>query len=327
MLRLLSIVSAIALLACGAAKQRRAEEHLRNELNFYVPYVDLDAEESATRRVLGQRQLRVEKEVRGDGFRALEALSLDRKRGAVRIITRRGVVAAEDADADDWFALRKVALWTLATRDVLPETLLGIERTARGHDAGCLSLHRLEPDGRLSDVELRIDQFGSFACLADLVPLDKASFAARLVWPGLSAGVAPTLALELRGVTPPLNAPAGLPLVLRVAEEGAWVERAGQILAESASTGTFAQRQARAVAHAALALAKRQSVEQQLGAYRSALGGARPGSAEAEVMAATIEHIQHAWHDPDAAPADGAATPDGTGPTPSDVVIEPDLGG
>jgi hypothetical protein len=318
--------------ACGAAKQRRAEEHLRNELNFFVASVDLDTEESATRRALGQRNLVVDDEARGEGFRALRASSLDRKRSAVRIISRRGVVAAEDADADDWFALREVALWTVTAQGALPEPLLGIQKTARGQDAPCLTLYRLELDGRVTQVEFRVEQFGSHVCVSSLMALDKARFEALLVWPGLSAGVAPSLRVELRTVTRALNAPAFQPLSLRVADDDPWIERAAQELGETAGDTRFAARQARAVALAALALAKHENVDQQLGSYRSALGGAKPGTDEVEIMAATVAHIRRAWSEEEA-PAEGdaagraPAASDTPGPAPGDVVIEPDAGG
>jgi hypothetical protein len=327
----------LTLVACGAAKQRRAEEHLRNELNFYRAYVDVDSEEAATRRVLAQRNLVVEEEARGEGFRALGASSIDHKRSAVRIISRRGVVAAEDADADDWFALRNVALWTVGTRAALPETLVGIQKTARGQEAPCLTLYRLEPDGRVSEVEFRVQLFGSHACVSSLSALDKSRFEAVLAWPGLSAGVAPRLRVELRSVTRPLNAPSYLPLALRLADDDPWVERAGQELGEAPSAIDFPERQARAVALAALALAKHESVDQQLGSYRSALGGARTGTYEAEIMAATVAHIRRAWQEEGDAPTEGdagddvgraAPSPeDGPSLAPDDVVIEPDAGG
>jgi hypothetical protein len=328
-------------LSCGAATQRRAEDHLRNELNFFVPYVDLDAEERATREVLAQRNLVIDEEARGEHFRALSASSLDHKRSAVRIITQRGVSVAEDADADDFFALAKVGLVTLASRGTLSETLVGVTKTTRGQDAGCLTLYRVASDGRLSPVELRVESFGSRACVGSLLPVEKASFDAVVVWPTLSAGVTPHLTVELKPVTPPLNAPPAQPLVLRLAETSNWFDSAAHELAEGEARPSFAERQARAVALAALALARNEGVAQQLGAYRAGLGGARAGTAEADVMAGTVAHIEHGWSDPEPDPDEQDATRieppevEASGsaseqspvasppPAPDDVVIEP----
>lgn len=320
---------------CGAARRRHAEEeYLRNELNFVVPYVNLDAEESATRKVLAQRNLVVDDEAHGDNFRALQASSLDGKRTAVRILTQRGVVAAADADADDWFALRKVELSWFASRGTLPETLLGIAKTARGRDIGCLDMYRVLPDGRLGAVETHVDRFGTQVCVSQLLPVEKGTFDATVAWPGLSAGKAPTLLVQLEVEAALLNAAPNPNLVLRVAEPSRWTETAAAQLAET-QPHSFAERQARAVAEAALALARNQSVAQQVGAYRSALGGATPRSAEAELMAATVAHIERGWSDvepelpadeQDATriepPAPDAGPPEAP-PAPDDVVIEP----
>jgi hypothetical protein len=320
---------------CGAARQRRTEEeYLRTELNFVVPYVDLDAEESATRRVLAQRNLVVDDEARGDNFRALAASSLDGKRTAVRIITQRGVVAAADADADDWFALRRVKLSWLASRGTLPETLVGISRTARGQDVGCLELFRVQPDGRLGTVEMHVERFGTQACVSALLPVEKGNFDATVSWPGLSAGRAPALLVQLEVEAALLNAPPSPNLVLRVSEPSRWSEAAVAQLA-ALEPRTFADRQARAVAEAALALAQNQGVAQQVGAYRSALSGAAPHSAEAETMAATVAHIERGWSDEepqapedeqDATRIEPPSQPDPAvqaPPTADDVVIEP----
>lgn len=321
------VLWSLACVACAAARQRRAEEHLRNELSFFVPYVDIDEESKATRRVLGQRNLVVEEEVRGESFSALSAASLDQKRSAVRIITQRGVMAAEDGDVDDWLApLAKVRLVTVAARSSIPETLVGITKTARGQDAGCLTLFRVLGDGRLVEVRMRVDRFGSLACVTDLAASAPGAFQARVVWPGLSAGVAPALDVELRVVPAQLGAADSETLVLRVADDADWIEAAAEELGSSPTSQLdFAQRQARAVGRAALALARNEGMAQQVGAYRSALGGAMPGSPEAELMAATVAHIERGWSDAEPESAQPAESTAETPPTPdSEPVPEAD---
>jgi hypothetical protein len=204
--------------------------------------------------------------------------------------------------------LAKVGLVTLASRGTLSETLVGVTKTARGQDAGCLTLYRIAPDGRLNPVEFRVESFGSRACVASLLPVEKASFDAMVVWPTLSAGVTPRLTVELKPVTQLLNAPPSPALVLRLAETSHWFESAARELADREARPSFAERQARAVALAALALARNEAMAQQLGAYRAGLGGARAGSAEADVMAATVAHIEHGWSDPEPDPDEQDAT-------------------
>lgn len=284
-----------------------AEEFMRNEASFLVPFVDVEEEERAVRRVLSQRNLVVEDVVRGPGFAALWASSFDQKRSAVRIITARGVVAAEDGDLQDLFAPRAVRLLSVAVRAPAPETLLGVQVSAEPGAIGCARFYRVLADGRLAEVEARLDRFGAYACLAGLESDGAGAFRGRVAWPPLSAGVVPSLRVDLKPVTPPLGRPAPDTLTLRVRAAGEWVEGAAQELAEGASAqASFAERQARAVAAAALRILRGESADAQLGAYRQTLGGALPSSPEADVMAHTVDHIEHGWSEAvaeDAAPS------------------------
>jgi hypothetical protein len=311
-------------LGCVRARERQAEEHLRNEFNFLVPWVDLEAEEKAVRNVLGQRKLVVDETLRGQGFVALSASTLDQRRTAVRIITARGVVSAEDGDLDDMFATSKVAFSSLSTGGPGSELLLGVAKTERGNDLGCALFQRVRPDANLAKVDVHIERFGSRACLAGLTRDPEGTIVARIGWPSLSAGLAPTLSVDVRIDSERLDQSDPEQMSLRIdTDETRFLarERAriNDLLAHAA---TFPDRQAAAVARAALALSTNESVDLQLSAYQSTLGNLAASLEYADLIALTRAHIEHGWDDP-VPEGDGAPAPESDTDPGENVIIEP----
>jgi hypothetical protein len=309
-------------MACGAS---RGEEHLQRELAFFVPYVDLEAEERAVREVLGQRKLVVDQVVRRPEFVALSASTLDAAKSAVRVITQRGVVLGEDGDTQDYFGLAAVGLFVATQSGPEPDPLIGLITTQRHESAGCAQLYRVLPDGRVLAVAVHLEQFGSRACLHSLRPLAAGGYSATLAWPSLSPDSAPLLHVEMARETARLDRPNDPTLGLRLRSEGAWVERETKRLeAPLPGSAPFSERQARAVAQAALALALGRSADAQLGAYRSAIGKVTPGSPEAETVAITSTHIGNGWLDTVEQSEPATSAGDGGEPIdPESTVIEP----
>jgi hypothetical protein len=315
--RRLAPLSCLLFVACRSSQ---AEEHLQRELAFFVPYVDIEAEEKAVRNVLGQRKLVVDKVVRKPGFVALSASTLDGVKSAVRVITPRGVVLGEDGDTQDYFGLAAVELFAIEPPGAASDTLLGIVKTARNQSAGCAQLLRVLPDGRTLQVPVHIEQFGERVCLHALQARGPDTYAATLAWPSLSPFSAPTLEVDLVRQTGRLDRPDDPSLGLRVETGGEWVQRATDRLSQPLpSSAQFSERHARGVAQAALALAVGRPSDAQLGAYRSALGRVLPGSPEAEIVAVTTTHIENGWLDA-IAPAEAADPPI----DPDSVVVEPE---
>jgi hypothetical protein len=281
-------------------------------------------EERAVRGVFAQRRLLIEERIEGAGYVALGAVSLDHSRSAVRVITRRGVVLGEDGDANDWFALARVALLPGLSPPESNRPLIGVLKAARGRSEGCVTLHELLPDGRAQLVEVQIQRFGSRACVAELRALDDARFIAQIGWPELATLGSPRLEVDLERATPRLGQAPELASPLRVIEDGDWLDRESVRAARALPPGApFSARHAQGVVRAALALAAGRSTDQQLAAYGAALGRVPPGSPEAEVVAATSAHIERGWSDaepaPPAEPQEAAEPPD-----PDAVVIEPE---
>jgi hypothetical protein len=310
------------------------EQHLRTELSFLVPYVDLEQEEKAVRGAFTQRRLLVDEAQRGGGFVALSASSIDHKRSAVRVVTRRGVVLGEDADADDWFALAEVALIAALTPADAAEPLVGVRKTARGHGQGCIELLRLLPDGRALPVALRVDRFGTYACVSQLRPAhvdargsareqNKGQFTAQLAWPALAGLSDPTLEIELAFEQARPGRPADPSPPLQVVEDGEWLDRESARLAQSPPNATFSARHALGIARAALALASGRSTDVQVGTYREALGRVPSNSPESELVAATTAHIAHGWSDSEPEQATKPEAADAP-PDPDALVIEPE---
>lgn len=317
----------LLLLACRSS---RGDEHLQRELNFFVPYVDVDAEERAVRNVLSQRKLVVDQVVRQHNFVALSASTLDGAKSAVRVISQRGVVLAEDGDTQDYFGLAAVDLFALPTTGAEGDTLLGVVQTARHQTVGCAQLYRVLADGRIHPVPLHLEQFGERACLHALRPRSGRLYTATVAWPGLSPFLAPMLEVAVAPETGRLDRPIDPGLGFRVQTGGDWVKyETDRLAAPLPGDAQFSERHARGVAQAALALAAGRAADAQLGAYRSALGRVPPGSPEAEIIAATTTHIENGWLDtvplPDGLAADDVAQADAGSDAidPDSVVIEP----
>lgn len=327
-----ALLAFVCLLSAGCvrARERRAEEHLRNELNFLVPFVDLGAEEKAVRNVLGQRKLIIDEVVRGEGYVALSATSFDQRRSAVRIITARGVVAAEDGDADELFGDSKVALFALSTGGEGAQALLGIAKTERGSALGCARFYRVRPDANLAQVDVHVERFGTRACLASLSRDETGTLRAQVGWPSLSAGHPALLSVDMRIDSGRLDQADPDQISIRIAsDEGPFIARElARVGRELGRAGSFAARQAGAVARAALSLCANESSEQQLAAYQSGLGHQPARGADAELVALTRAHIEHGWDDPlpeePGDDADTVITPGAEPPNPRDnEIIEP----
>jgi hypothetical protein len=312
-------------LSLFACRSSRADEHLQRELSFFVPYVDIEAEEKAVRGVLAQRKLVVDQVFRKPGFVALSASTLDGQKTAVRVITQRGVVLGEDGDKQDYFGFPAVGLFSLAMAGPGNETLLGIVKTAHNQTSGCAQLIRVLADGRIGVVPVHIEQFGDRACLHALRSNGPQHYAATVAWPSLSPFDAPTLEIDMVPETARLDRPEDPSLGLRIETGGDWVRRATELLAEPLpGQAEFSVRHARGVALAALALVGGRSADAQLGAFRSAVGRVLPGSPEAEIVASTSTHIENGWLD--SVPSEGTLiTPDaGEEPIdPDSVIVEP----
>lgn len=321
---------ALLILCClFACHSTRAADHLQAELSFLQPFVDIETEARAVRAVLAQRKLAVDEEFRTPNFIALSAVSLSGKRSAVRVITKRGVVLAEDADADDLFSLAEVGLALVAGVGSESESLLAITKRARSESAGCASLFRVLPDARPQQITIKADRFGSQACIARAHAISPKELAGVVVWPRLTPFTAPSLEVTLAFDTARLDRADEQQRTLHVVEGGGWLEREAARLAEPLpGDADFSARHARAIERAAVALAEGRSADTQLGVYRSTLGRVLPGSPEAELAAETAAHIERGWLDetPDAEPADSAII-DGSSPPaiePDSVVIEPE---
>jgi len=319
------VLAFVWLLSAGCVRsgEQRAQEHLRNELNFLVPFVDLESEEKAVRGALAQRKLVVDESLRGPGYVALSASTLDQKRSAVRIISARGIVAAEDGDLDDMFATSRVALSSLATGGPGSETLLGIIKTERGQDLGCAHYYRVRPDASLTPLEVHIDRFGSRACLASLGRDEAGTLIAQVGWPSLSAGSAPVLTVDMRIDSGSLDQSEPDLFSLRIAsDESPFIARESARLArELASATTFRARQAVGVARAALALCANEDVDHQLAAYQTAFGKRSP--IDSELVSLTRTHIERGFQDQVAEPDEELVEPDSPADIKDATVIEP----
>lgn len=319
----LALACLLPLGCCVHAGERRAQEHLRNELSFLVPFVDIEAEEKAVREALAKRKLVVDETLRGPGYTALSASTLDQKLSAVRIISARGIVAAEDGDLDDPLAPSRVALTSLATGGPGSETLLGIVKTPRGQEPGCAQYHRVRPDASLVPLEVHIERFGSRACLARLARDEAGTLLAQVAWPSLSAGSTPVLTVDMRIDGGRLDQPEADHFSVRIAsDEAPSIAREGARLERELSAATtFRARQAVGVARAALALCANEGVAQQLAAYQSSFG--KRGAVDVALFELTRDHIERGFEDQVAEPDQEVVEPDDPADTQDATVIEP----
>jgi hypothetical protein len=327
--RIISL-SALLLLCCAAPDPHR---YLSTELAFLQTGVHLEAEEKEVRRVLAQRGLRVGARFQGQGFIALGAASRDHRLSAVRVITGRGVVVAEDAALDDLFEPARVALLEHFGGQLGDYTFVATSRVLRGYDAGCVTLRRLLPDGSVVQAELDVSALGSRACVSNLAPAKLTRVRAKVAWPSLHVLTTPQLDVELSFVQAPLGQATPVVPVAKIAETGDWLEaERNRLTTLRLAQASFSERHSAGVARAALALLAGQETALQAAAYRNAVARVPPGSLEAETVGETVAHIERGWLDPTPPPAEadaGASTQPGqTSPDPpleeGAIVVEPE---
>jgi hypothetical protein len=311
----------LALALLVACKRYDYQPYLRQELGFVQLGVQLASEEREVRRVLGQRGLRVVARLESESFIAIGAATRDRSQSAVRVVSRRGVVVADDATMDDLFAPGSVSLLEHFGGTLGELLLLAHARVPRGQDAGCVTLHRVLPDGSVVQCPLDVTQLGARACVSNLAQGRGGRLRATVAWPGLHALTTPQLDVELAftqarpGQEPPRIPVAHLAL-------GPWLDTEGTRLSTlRLGRAEFSQRHAAGVARAAIARLSDKEVATQVDAYRNAVGEVLPGTTEAQVVSETAAHIQRGWLDPSGEPS--AETPAEAAPelSPGESVI------
>jgi hypothetical protein len=318
--RPIAVLFALGLL--GSCRTMSEQEFLERELSLVRPGVDLPKEEREVRRVLRQRHLDIVNELRGPGFVALGAASLDGSRTAVRVITARGVVIAEDASADDLFAPAQVALLDGFGPRVSDYLLVAFVRTPRRADRGCVSLSRVLADGHTVPATLDVAPLGSRACISSLTRSERGRVRATVAWPALSAKTTPELRVELAFETTLAGHEPALSPTLHLLNTGPLLDSERMRLAElSLQQADFSERHDVGVALAALAQLAGFETARQLTIYRQASGDVPPGSPEAEVRSETLAHIENGWLD-DVPAKDGAQPSDA--PQPSDADPQPE---
>ncbi len=280
----------VLLAACVRAQDPQA--FLDYEASFLRPGVDLEHEEREVRRVLEQRGMRVTGRLQREGFIALGAAN--RRASAVRVITGRGVVLAEDAEVDDLFKPEKVALLEGFGGSIEDYTLVAYTRTPVHQDVGCVALERVLPDASVVSCVLDVSDFGARACVSSLAPGRNGQLRAKIAWPSLRSFSTPQLDVELGFA---LQQGEQRAPILRMAP-GAWLDReTSRYNAVQLTKADFAARHAVGVARAVLAKLAGKGVSQQIDLYRNALGTLLPGSLESQVAGETLRHIQTGWLD------------------------------
>ncbi len=317
----LAISVSALLFACGPTI--RPEAHFANERSFLRLGVELEEEDAAVRRVLAQRRLSVVSEVRGPFFIALGAVTYDERLSAIRVISPRGVIVAEDAAQDDLFAPASLQLLEHFPATLGEYHLVAWSRAARGRELGCVSLTRLLPDGSPVSAILDVGEFGPRACVADLRASGERRLRALLAFPGLFSGQTPSLFVELAFQAVPIGREAPRVPVAKIVQDGTWLEaERARVEASARADAGFEERQALGVARAAIALLAGLEREAQVAAYRSTVGRVMPGSEEAAVVVDTLDYLERGWADHWT-----EETPEGKRQTQieeGDVVISPD---
>ncbi len=302
------------------------QTYLTTEASFFRAGVDRKAEEREVRRVFAQRKLDVVSEVRTGDFTALGAESAGGNVTAVRVITGRGVVVAEDAVLDDLFRPARVKLlddFAPALQDLV---LVATQRTLGHGDEGCANLWRILPTGGVAEVVLDVTRFGTRACVVSLAHAGRDRLQGEIGFPGLSAGQMPRLPVALAFQTVPLGRPDPAVRGARPVENSESLGREQKRLhAIPCLAAPFEARQALGVARAALSHFVGKQREQQLAAYRECVGEAGADARASDTIADTLRHIENGWLD---AVHDAASTravdPPGVSENPGDQVITPD---
>lgn len=322
----------LSLASCAAHDY---QPFLSRELSFVQLGVQLASEEKEVRRVLAQRGLRVVSRLENPVFIALGAATRDGQKSAVRLLSRRGVVVADDASEDDLFGPGRVSLIEHFGGSLGEYLLVARARVARGHEVGCVVLDRVLPDGSVVQCPLDVSPLGSRACVGNLAPGRAGHMQAKVAWPGLQALTTPELDVELAFIEPRVGQePAQIPVAHIV--PGAWIDsQATRLSTLRLARADFSQRHAAGVARAAIALLTGQDVAIQVSAYRNALGGEQlPNTTEAAIAADTASHIARGWLDaapptprPDE-PLVAPSAPIGEVPqlAPGEVIVAPENG-
>ncbi len=305
--------------ALGACAAQPVQSFFEREAQFLRLGVDLEQEEQAVRKVLAQRHLTVVGEVRGPGFLALSARTFEARLSAIRVVTGRGVVHAEDAALDDLFAPGSLRLLNELPASLGEYVVVGWARIPLGHDLGCATLLRVLPDGNVTHAILDASTFGPRACVAELYRAEDGRLMGTIAFPGLRSDRVPNILAELQFQQVPLGQPTPLVPVATIRGEGSWLE-AERAHWQAALPGNapFSDKHAVGVSRAAVALLSGQETSAQTAAYREAVGRISPGSAAAELVADTLAYIKRGWLD--------RTGPEGTLPEevdPGDEIIEP----
>lgn len=319
------------MLLLGSCAAHDPHAYLQKELVFLRSGVSLEDEEQQVRRVLLQRNLRVVSRFEGEGFIALGAATRDGALSAVRVITSRGVQIAEDAAQDDLFAPASVSLLEHFGGGFGDYVFVASARIARGRAIGCVTLHRVLPDGSAVQAVLDVSDLGTGACVSNVAQGAAGKLRVTIAWPTLHALETPQIDAELAIVEPPVGQPLPRIPVAKIDVDTAWLgaerERLSVIRLAHAP---FSGRHAAGIARAALARLAGQSTDAQIAAYRNAVHRVLPGSTEAETVAATVAYMARGWSDPEEAPPPPVEAPPEVQAAPGDqdprdaVVIEPD---
>jgi hypothetical protein len=310
-----------ALLGCATADPGR---HLETELGFLRAGVRIEDEEHEVRRVLRQRGLTIRARLEAPLFVALGAATRGGEQSAVRIITGRGVVYGEDGSHQDLFRPGGVSLIEHFGGSVGEYLLAATARVAVGRDLGCVTLHRILPDGRVVDAELDLSHFGSLACVANVAPGRAGRIRATIAWPDLHALKTPSLEVELEFVETPLGKQAPLAPRLKLMSSGELVEQERTRLSTvRLARAPFSERHGVGVARAALGALTGSDRAAQIASYRDAVHVVPPGSSEAEMVAFTVAHIGRGWREPGDETPEEAAREAEEGAPDDAIVIEP----
>lgn len=291
--RALATVGLAAMLQACAPKGDPYEAHLQRELSFLKTGVDVDAEQRAEIRALHSAGLEPVAERSGPGMRAIGAASARFARTAVRVISGRGLVEAEDAARDDVFAPGRVHLLEDTPADLEGRPVVGWVRVDEGATAGCARLRIIDVAGR--PLPLSLQPLGSFAtaCAAGLTRREGRLWGS-LAWPELTAAATPHLELPLAPVKGRLD--SNEPVTkLRLDEREGWVGEARKRRMDAlAKAGEFGLRHAPAVELAALDLLAGEAAETQRAAYTQHAGTPSAGF-ERALWARTVALIERGW--------------------------------
>lgn len=293
--RLGLVLAFLAPAACAQGPSSH-QAYLERELRFLRLGVDLETEERAVRQVLAQRKLSVVGQVRGPGFIALSAQSFDGRLSAVRVITGRGVVLAEDGDEEDLFVPSSLHLLRGMPTSVGEHTLVAWVRTARGHDLGCATLLRVLPDGNTVAGVLDTSTFGPRACVSDLTRVDNGPLSAQVAFPGLMSERTPFIQAEMAFQEVPLGRPAPIVPVAKIRSQGSWLEaERAYWQASLPASAPVTDRHAVGVSLAAIAVLSGQDKDAQIAAYRQVIGRVALGSRDANLVAETLSYMRRGW--------------------------------